>query len=132
MKKRKHRLADLQMAIMQVLWSRGESTVAEVREGLLPGRELAHTTVSTMLTKMHRNGQVARKMTGRSLFYRAAIEQDRVGRSMAADLTARLCGGDVVQMVCHLFDGCQVSKDDLSRVKRLIRQKERELEDDRR
>ena len=33
---RKHHLAELQMAIMQVLWDRGEATVAEVRESLAP------------------------------------------------------------------------------------------------
>ena len=41
---KKHRLADLQFAIMQVLWEKGEATVANVRESLLPGRELAYTT----------------------------------------------------------------------------------------
>lgn len=32
---KKHRLADLQMAIMQVLWEKGETTVAQVRESIL-------------------------------------------------------------------------------------------------
>ena len=36
---RKHRLADLQMAIMQVLWNKSEATVAQVREALLPDRK---------------------------------------------------------------------------------------------
>ena len=130
MQGKKHRLAELQMAIMQVLWSRGEATVAEVRDALAPQRELAHTTVATMLSKMERKGQVLRRSAGRALSYRAAIERDRVGRSMAADFTERLCAGDVTQMVCHLLDGCEVSKDDLAKVKRLIRQKERELEND--
>ena len=47
-----HKLAELQLAIMQVLWERGEATVAEVRTAIEPLRQLAHTTIGTMLTKM--------------------------------------------------------------------------------
>ena len=56
---RKYQLADLQLAIMQVLWERGEATVSEVREALAPDRELAHTTVGTMLARMEEAGQVS-------------------------------------------------------------------------
>jgi len=37
---RKHPLAELQLAIMQTLWERGEATVAEVREALERERPL--------------------------------------------------------------------------------------------
>lgn len=128
---KKHRLADLQMAIMHVLWDRGEATVAEVREALAPARPLAHTTVATMLGKMEHNGQVVRRVAGRALHYRPALERGQVGRSMVADLAARLFAGDVSQLVSHLLDGCAVSKQDLARLKKVIRQKEQELPDDR-
>lgn len=49
---RKHQLAELQLAIMHVLWERGEATVGEVRDALEPERSLAYTTVGTMLAKM--------------------------------------------------------------------------------
>ena len=51
---KKHQLAELQLAIMQVLWRQGEATVADVRKSLAPERELAHTTVGTMLAKMRK------------------------------------------------------------------------------
>jgi predicted transcriptional regulator len=48
---------------------------------------------------------------------------------MTGDLLNRLFGGDVADMVCHLLDECDVSPDELARLKRLIRQKEQELKD---
>jgi len=42
-------LGDLQLAIMRVLWARGEATVADVHETLEPERGLALTTIATML-----------------------------------------------------------------------------------
>jgi BlaI family transcriptional regulator, penicillinase repressor len=124
------RLAELQLAIMQVLWDRGEATVAEVRTALEPDRPLAHTTVGTMLAKMEAKQLVAHTTDGRVNLYRPLVERERVERSMVADLASRLFGGDVSEMVCQLLDGCDVSRAELARMRRLIRDKERELRDD--
>jgi BlaI family transcriptional regulator, penicillinase repressor len=128
---KKHHLADLQMAIMQVLWDRGEATVGEVREALARARRpLAYTTVGTMLAKMERNGHVAHRAEGRANIYRPLVKKEQVSRSMTGDLLDRLFGGDVADMVCHLLDECDVSPEELARLKRLIRQKEQELKDE--
>ena len=124
---RKHRLADLQMAIMQVLWDKGEATVAQVRESLAPERDLAYTTVGTMLTKMEQNGQVTHRVVTRVNVYRPAIKPDQVKRRMLTDLAERLFAGDVGDLVCCLLDGVDVSADDLAEIKRLIWRKEQEL-----
>lgn len=125
----KHRLAELQLAIMRVLWDRGDVTVAEVREALKPGRCLAYTTVGTMLAKLEEKGHVTHRTEGRVNIYRACIQQDQVRRSMMADLADRLFNGDVKQMVCQLLNGSELTTDDLAELKRLIRQKEKELKD---
>ncbi len=50
------RLAELQLAIMNVLWDQGEATVAQVRESLeAANRPLAHTTIATMLSRICRD-----------------------------------------------------------------------------
>jgi predicted transcriptional regulator len=126
----KHHLAALQLAIMQVLWDRKEATVAEIREALQPQRPLAYTTVSTMLSKMEQNGQVAHRNVGRVLVYRPAIRRQTVRRSMVTDLATRLFSGDVTDMVSHLLDECDVSQQELARLKSLVRKKEAELGDD--
>lgn len=124
---RKHQLASLQLAIMQVLWDRGEATVAEVREALQSSRPLAHTTVATMLTKMEQKDLVTRRASGRAYVYRPAIREDAVERSMVSDLAERLFHGDITQMVSHLLDECDVSAEELARLKELVRRKEREV-----
>ena len=123
-------LAKLQLAIMQVLWELGEATVADVRDALQPERELAHTTVGTMLSKMEVNGQVDHYSHGRSNIYRPLLKKDDVSQSMVSDLADRLFRGDVSQLMCSLLDGCEVSSEELSRLKKLIRAKEKELRDE--
>lgn len=125
----KHRLADLQLAIMQVLWDQGEATVGDVQKALEPGRKLAYTTVGTMLARMEHSGQVSHRTDGRANVYRAKVPREKVSRSMITDLAQRLCGGDVTRLVCHLLDESDVSREELSALKKLIRQKEQELGD---
>jgi predicted transcriptional regulator len=126
----KHRLAELQLAIMQVLWDREEASVGAVRDALAPLRRLAYTTVGTMLSKMEDKGLVTHRSDGRVNLYRPVVEREQVRRSMVADLAERLFQGDVSQMVCHLLNGESVTREDLAELKRLIRRKERELQDD--
>lgn len=123
----KHHLAKLQLAIMQVLWDRGEVTVADVQEALKPDRDLAYTTVGTMLAKMEGNGQVDHRSEGRSNIYRPLVQRNEVSQTMVSDLADRLFRGDVSQLMCSLLDGCDVSPDELARLKKLIRDKEKEL-----
>ena len=121
---RKTQLASLQLAIMLVLWEK-EATVGEVRDALsAEGRDLAYTTVATMLAKMERKGQVGHRAAGKAFVYRPLLRQDQVSRSMVSDLAQRLFGGDVTLMVSHLLDGCELSPEELARLKALIRKKE--------
>lgn len=120
------KLANLQLAIMQTLWRRGQATVAEVQKDLRAERPLAYTTVSTMLSKMERKGLVAHRRQGRTFVYRPLVEQQHVSRSMVVDLATRLFAGNVTEMVSHLLDECDVQPDELARLKAMIDQRERE------
>jgi BlaI family transcriptional regulator, penicillinase repressor len=127
---KKQHLAKLQLAIMHVLWERREATVSEVRDALAPSRSLAYTTVGTMLTKLEAKGQVTHRSEGRVNVYRPLVRQDQVCRSMVTDLADRLFNGDITQMVCHLLDGSEITQESLAELKRMIREKEKELSDD--
>lgn len=124
---KKYQLAELQLAIMQVLWRRGEATVSEVRKTLAPQRQLAHTTVGTMLAKMEEKGHVCHRSDRRMNVYRPAIAEDQVSQTMVSDLADRLFGGDVKRMVSHLLDDGDLSAEDLAELRKLIRQREKEL-----
>ncbi len=128
---KKYRLAELQLAIMQVLWEQQEASVGNVRDALESLRSLAYTTVGTMLAKMEAKGLVAHRSDGRVNVYRPIVKREQVRQSMMSDLTERLFQGDVSQVMCHLLDGKGVTQEDLAELKKLIRRKERELKNGR-
>ena len=124
------RLAELQLAIMNALWEREEATVAQVREDLeAVDRTLAHTTVATMLSRMETEGHVKHRSDGRANVYRPILQREDVSRTMVSDLASRLFAGDVTEMVAHLLADSEVSVEEIARLKKLVRQKEKEVRD---
>src|SRR5467141_2254411 len=76
-----HRLGDLQLKIMKVLWERSEGTVADVHASLANQTDLAYTTIATMLRKMEVRGLVKHRNEGRSFVYSPAVAAAAVSRS---------------------------------------------------
>jgi BlaI family penicillinase repressor len=121
------RLGHLQLAIMRVLWRRGEAAVSEVHEDLEPERGLAPTTVATMLAKLERKGVVAHRNEGRRFIYRPLVDEEQVRRSMVDELTSQLFHGDVTALVNHLLAEHSIEARELAELRSLITMRERGL-----
>jgi len=115
-----HRLGELQLRLLQVLWERGEATVAEVIESIPNGGDFAYTTVATMLRKMEARGLVEHRLEGRSFIYRATVGAEEVRRSMANHLVDRLFEGSLTEAVSHLLSVRDISRAELAELERLI------------
>lgn len=116
----RHQLTELQLAILRVLWDRGEATVQDIWEALHAERGLAQTTVATMLTRLERRGVVTRRAESRQYRYRAAVTEPEVQHSMVGELTERLFDGDVTALVQHLLAGEDMSPGDIARIRDMI------------
>src|SRR5437763_15376489 len=92
-------LGDLQLAIMRVLWQRGEATATDVHAALSSERGLAPTTIATMLTKMEKKGVVRHYADGRRFVYQPRVTEPQVRRSMVTELRDRLFGGNTTALV---------------------------------
>lgn len=122
-----HRLGDLQLRIMKVLWSSGEATVADVHKALADENELAYTTVATMLRKMEARGLVRHRLDARSFVYRPAVAEEAVSRGMADHLLERLFEGSLADMVRHLLSTREVSRKEMAALEKLIAERKKTL-----
>ena len=123
-------LTDLQLAIVRLLWERAECTVVEVQEGLLPQRDLAQTTVATLLSRLEKRGVVSHRVAGRQFLYRAEVSEPAVRQSMVGELTDMLFAGRPTALISHLITERDIAPSDLDEVKRLIAQAERRVATD--
>lgn len=69
---------DLEAAVMECLWSRGApASVRDVLGELRTGKQLAYTTVMTVLDNLHRKGVVTREMVGRAWVYQPTCDREQ-------------------------------------------------------
>ncbi len=113
-------LSELQIAVMRVLWRRGETSVTDVATVLAEERGLKYTTVATLLTRLEKRGVVKPRRESRQLIYRALISEPQVRRSMVADLVGSLFGGDARELVAHLVSEAEVAPGDLEQMRKRL------------
>ncbi|MEQ8329895.1 MAG: BlaI/MecI/CopY family transcriptional regulator [Longimicrobiales bacterium] len=113
-------LTELQLAILQVLWDRGEASTQDVQEALQDERGLAVTTVATLLSRLEKKGVLTHRREGRQYVYRALVTQAEVRRSKVRALTENLFGGDPAALMTHLVRADEVDADELARIRALI------------
>ena len=77
-------LTPLELEIMHVLWETGPANVQSVQQHL--ERELAYTTVQTMLNILHREGKVKRTLKDRAYFYKPVVSRSQVVGQHMSDI----------------------------------------------
>lgn len=117
-------LTPLELEIMKVLWETGPATVQTVQERLAGSRDLAYTTVQTMLNVLHRKGKVTRELRDRAYAYAAVISRAQVVSTTMRDIIDRLFGGSAESLVLSLVETKHLSADELDRLRRVVEAEE--------
>lgn len=110
-------LGDLERAVMDVLWSHAPGpglTVRQVRGGLT-GRDLAYTTVMTVLSRLVTKGMASRERDGRAWRYRAASTREALTVEAMRSPLHDLSSEDRQAAILHFLS--EASPDDLAAVR---------------
>ena len=111
---------DGELEILRVLWDRGPSSLSEICESLRQSREVATTTVATILRVMIDKGLVKRKPARRGHQWSAAVTQNAAARSMVGKLVDGVFDGSASRLVTHLVEGGKLSDEELAELHTLI------------
>lgn len=111
-------LSDREAELMDVLWERGPSTVAEVRDELED--DLAYTTVLTMLRNLEAKGYVRHEAEGRAHRYAAAIEREAARRSALHHLASKLFKGSPALLLAHMVADGKLTDAEVRRIRKLL------------
>lgn len=109
------RFTDRELDIMQVLWARGPSTVAEVRDALTD--ELAYNTVLTMLRILEEKGHVSREAAGRAHRYAPVVARDEAGESALGRVARKLFQGSPEAVLVKLVEQEPLGSEELRRMR---------------
>lgn len=116
------RLGELEASIMDVLWNATEpQRVRQVLDELNKHRNLAYTTVLTVLDNLHRKGLVQRKLENRAYHYTALLSRERVTAQSLRDLLDT--AGDRESVLLHFAES--VSEEESDILRKALRRKAR-------
>jgi len=113
-------LTPLELEIMHVLWETGPANVQTVQQKLK--RDLAYTTVQTMLNILERKGKAKRTLKNRAYFYKPAVSRKQVVGKHVKDVVDRLFGGSAESLVMSLVETKHLTPEKLARLQKLVEQ----------
>lgn len=118
----------LQLDVLRCLWGAGRATVTDVVRALAPRRELAPTTVATLLKRLEKRGLVSHVREGRQFVYSPSVTEDEVVERAVDDVAEQVFQGDLTAFAARLLSREDVARGDLERIRALIEAREKELD----
>ena len=83
----------LELECLKALWGIGEGTVRDVRDVMVGNRNLAYTTVMTVLDRLEKRGGVSRKKQGRSFVYVPKLSREELRKFAVKEVVDRFFEG---------------------------------------
>lgn len=119
-----HGFGELEAAVMRQLWAAGEPvTVRQVHTALIERRELAYTTVLTVMDKLYRKGWLRRVRQGRAHVYEAVATREQYGAGLMRE--ALTDSGDRAQTLLHFLG--QMTLDEAAALRSALNSYERKI-----
>jgi predicted transcriptional regulator len=111
-------LTPAELRLMRVLWTRGESAVADLVQHI--DRSLAYTSVLTTIRVLETKGYVTHRQEGRAFLYTAAVAEREASRSEVGHLLERFFGNSREKLLLSLLGDSEIDPDELKRLKQAI------------
>jgi BlaI family transcriptional regulator, penicillinase repressor len=102
-------LTPQELAIMKVVWQLESATVRDIYEQLRENREVAYTTVLTMMKILEQKGYVKKTRVDRAFVYRPARPRQQVLGGMVREFIDRVFDGASRPMLLHLVKETRLS-----------------------
>ena len=116
------RLTPRELAIMQVVWDRGEVTVRDVHQSLSRHRKVAYTTVMTLMNILSTKGHLTRRLEDRAYVYSPLRPRQQVVGRLVRDFLDRVFAGSAQPLLLHLVKHEQLTPAERKELRRLIEQ----------
>lgn len=115
------KLTNLELQIMEALWSRGLSSIREIQEAFPERRRPAYTTVQTTVYRMERKKVLRRiKKIGNAHIFEAIVSRHAAHRRLIDDLL-NLFGGQTQPVMAHLIESRKLTLAEVKEAEKALR-----------
>lgn len=115
-------LTETELELMTILWKLEEGTVSDVIEQLPKERDLAYTSVSTIMRILEQKRILKTRKEGRGHIYTPLLKKSDYEAKTVKHVVDRVFDGTPVALVRQLLDTMRLDESDLKELKKLINQ----------
>ncbi|HYW36481.1 MAG TPA: BlaI/MecI/CopY family transcriptional regulator [Balneolaceae bacterium] len=120
MKKSLTPLGETEMEVLHHVWKLKEATVKQVRNRILENREVAYTTIMTVMKNLADKGYLKYRKEGVTYVYSPAIEPESVRFNLVKDLVKKVFKGSPKELVQTLVQGEDLTNEERQEIKNMI------------
>jgi predicted transcriptional regulator len=113
-------LTPTELELMSILWKIEKGSIKEIMAELPADRNLAYTSVSTIIRILEKKGFVNSEKKGRGHIYFPMIEQSSFEKSTVNSLVSNVFNGAPVSIVKCLIEDEKLSTEDIKELKKLL------------
>src|SRR3990167_10691938 len=124
----KYTLTPVEFELMEILWKIKQGTVRDVMAHLPKSRDLAYTSVSTILRILQQKKIVsAEKISGRQHIYIPALDKNKFAAHSINKIVSQVFSGNSVEMVAHLMNTKDLTQDDINSIQKMLDARKKEI-----
>ena len=117
---------ELELEILKILWREGPLSGHQVRDSLAESRELAYTSVMTIMKIMTEKNYLRRTKPGGSFVYHSSVNEEDISRGMLGDLVDRVFDGSTSAVMLSLLEEAEIDSKEIARIRKMINRKAKE------
>lgn len=111
---------ELELEILKIIWDENPLTVRQVRDRLASTRELAYTSVMTIMNIMVGKAYLKRTKKGISFAYTPKVTEKATTKRMFSDLINRLFDGSAAAAMVNLIESKELDKNEINKLQEYI------------
>lgn len=124
----KYHLTPVEHELMEILWMLGQGTVRDVLAHLPKHRQLAYTSVSTILRILQQKKIVSARKIAKQHIYQPILSKETFATDSIKTMVKQIFSGNSVDLVAYLVDKQHLSTEELNQIYQLIASKKKELD----
>ena len=113
-------LGETEMEVLNHVWELGEAPVSEVLKRILETREVAYTTIMTVMKNLSDKGYLKYRKDGNTYIYSAALSPDEVRFNLVDRLVDKVFKGSPKDLVMALVKNENLTDEERKEIKKMI------------
>jgi len=117
---------ELELEILKILWREGPLSGRQIRDALSGFRDLAYTSVMTIMKILTEKKYVRRKKVNGNFVYYPCVREETVAKRMLHDVVDRVFDGSATAVMLKLLETADLDEGELRQLRQIINRKAKE------